>query len=86
MGGSPTWFPMDSAGGVKHYDSTMRETEGAELGLLNSASRGLSDTQRLCQTTQLAGCSTCAAFQPLHRNHIAQELGESEQARDVLTT
>ena len=32
--GGPTWFPMDSAsrGGVNHYNSTMRETEGVELG------------------------------------------------------
>ena len=40
MDGGPTWFPMDSAGGggVNHPDSTMRETEGAELCPPNSAS------------------------------------------------
>ena len=45
-----------------------------------------SDTQRLCQTTQLEGCSTCAAFQPIYRNDIAPELGESKQVQDVLRT
>ena len=39
--GSPTWFPMESAvGAVNHYDSTMRETEGADLGPPNLASGG----------------------------------------------
>ena len=39
----------------------------------------------LCEITRLGGCSTCAAFQPLQWNDIALELGESTQARDVLT-
>ena len=89
----PPGFPWIQRGrGVNHYDSTMRETEGAELVPPNSAfrrsasRRGLRYTQRLCHTTRLVGCSTCAAFQPLHQNDIAEDLGESKEARDVLTT
>ena len=53
----------------------------AQLVFGRSASRrGQSDTQRLCQTTPLGGCSSCAAFQPLRQNDIVPELGESKQA------
>ena len=58
MEGGPTWFLMDSARGRGQPLQPDRErdrgsrTASAELGFGRSASgRGLSDTQRLCQTT-----------------------------------
>ena len=88
----PPGFPWIQQGGgqttqLDHEGDRGSRTGSAKLGFGRSASRrGLSDTQRLCQTTQLSGCSSCAAFQPLLENNIAPEFGESKKARDVLMT
>ena len=68
--------------GRRREQNWVRQTR---LGML-AFRRGQSDTQRLCQTNRLGGCWICSACQPLQQNNIAPELGESKQAREVLTT
>ena len=72
---------------LNHESDRGSRTGSAERSFGRSASRrSLSDTQRRSKTTRLGGCLNFKAFQPLHWNDIAPELGESKQARDGLTT